>query len=274
MPAVPTARSVIKAAIPPSVRRALRRQAAAVAGDHRLPLLDLGFLTGAPTEMSIEERLFLYSLVRGHRPQRVLEIGTSQGGSALIIATALEHNRSGRIVTVDPMPRIEIDRALFLGRMDVVAGYSPAAVEEAFEIAGGPFDLVLIDGIHVYDQVKQDIAACAAHLIDGGYLLFHDAFHLGVSQAIAEATAPGGRLVDCGYVCNTPRIIGDTLTHGGFRLARAGAPVVAADDLLRPVYAAAGRKPPSDPDLINHDLYYCRYVKPCLFCEKNGTVVI
>ena len=67
-----SARSLIKAAIPKRLHKGLRRRVAALsrwAAPEAVTVLgpDLAFLASAPTEMSIEERLFLYALVRGER---------------------------------------------------------------------------------------------------------------------------------------------------------------------------------------------------------------
>jgi predicted O-methyltransferase YrrM len=226
----------------------------------------------APTEMTFVERMFLYSLVRGTRPERVLEIGTSQGGSALIIASALEENRRGRVYSVDPMPRIELDPALFHGRLEVVTGASPEAVDELGESGKGPFDFVLIDGIHVHEQAKLDLAASLRYIAPDAYVLLHDSFHLGVSQAIAEVVAADSRVHDCGYVCNTPRPTGDLLTHAGFRLLRVGADVADAESLVRRAWDSIGKPPPLDPDLIDHDIYYCQYVTPCAYCQRQAAL--
>ncbi len=226
----------------------------------------------APTEMTFVERMFLYSLVRGARPSRVLEIGTSQGGSTLIIASALEENGHGRIFSVDPMPRIELNENVFHGRLELVTGESPQAVDEIGQAGAGPFDFVLIDGIHVYDQAELDLAASLRYIAPNAYILLHDSFHLGVSRAIAELAAGDARVHDCGYVCNTPRPTGDLLTHAGFRLLRVGAEVVDAEEFVRPAWDAIGKPPPLDPDLVNHDIYYCQYITPCAYCQRRAAL--
>ena len=171
-------------------------------------------LRGAPTEMSQEERAFLFALVRGVKPRRVLEIGTAEGGSSLVMATAMEANGgAGRVYTIDPVPRIQFDTMLLHGRVDIVVGLSPHAIEDAAARADGPFDLVLIDGIHIYDQTKRDLAAALRHTAESAYVLLHDAFHYGVSEAIRETVESSPRLHDCGYVCNQPRPVGDLATH-------------------------------------------------------------
>jgi predicted O-methyltransferase YrrM len=234
--------------------------------DPRLDALEV--ILDAPTEMSFDERLFLFALVRGTAPQRVLEIGTSQGGSAAIFAAALEANGSGTVVGIDPMPRIELPDDLFHGRFQLVTGESPAAIPEAASRVDGPFDLVLVDGIHIYQQAADDLAGALPHMASTGYLLFHDSFHFGVSEAIREAIEADPTLHDCGYVCARPRRVGDLLTHSGFRMVRRGAPVVDMESIVKPVWDEIDRRPPHDPDLRNHDIYYCEYIEPCAYCMR------
>lgn len=230
----------------------------------------LGPLVEAPTEMSLDERLFLYALVRGTAPRRVLEIGTSQGGSAWIIASALEENGVGELAGIEPLPRIELPFSAFHGRFQLVQGTSPEVVPEASRRLGGPFDLVLVDGIHVYEHAALDIRASLAHMSPTGYLLFHDAFHFGVSEAIREAIEREPDLYDCGYVCARPRRVGDLLTHAGLRLVRRGPPTVDINPLVAGVWTEVGSLPPHDPDLRNHDIWYCEAIRPCAYCQRQG----
>ena len=68
------------------------------------------WLRTAPVWMTLAERLLLFSLVYGLRPQRYLEIGTLQGGSALLACHAMDMTESsGRITCVDPEPRISAE---------------------------------------------------------------------------------------------------------------------------------------------------------------------
>ena len=258
--------------LPLSVRNRVRATLAAhdIGRMHAQPAGDLGHLgiiANAPSEMSLDERLFLYSLIRGRNPRRVLEIGTSQGGSAAIIAAALEDNDGdGRIIGIDPMPRIELDPAVFHGRFDLVTGKSPEAVTQAAERAGAPFDIVLIDGIHIYQQAADDLAASLPFATPDAYFLFHDSFHFGVSEAIREAVERHPDLHDCGYVCSRPRRVGDLLTHAGFRLLRRGGAIVDPTPLVAPLWREVNAAPPHDPALRNHDIWYCDAIEPCNYC--------
>lgn len=84
----------------------------------------LGIVYSAPTHLSISERLFLYAIVRGTVPQRVLEIGTNRGGSAAIISAAMEDNGVGRIIGVDPVRRVDPALQRYYGRFYMIADLS------------------------------------------------------------------------------------------------------------------------------------------------------
>ena len=229
----------------------------------------LSMILDAPTEMSLDERLFLYALVRGSQPARVLEIGTSQGGSAAIIASALEDNGSGVMAGIDPLPRIDLPPAVFNGRFHLVTDMSPNGIAEAARLVGGTFDLVLVDGAHIYQQSLDDVLGALPYTSERAYVLFHDAFHFGVSEAIREAVECDPTLHDCGYVCRRPRRVGDLLTHAGFRLVRRGPGIDDPMPWVEPVWREIGLPPPHDPDLRNHDIYVCEYVEPCDHCRKE-----
>jgi hypothetical protein len=135
---------------------------------------------------------------------------------------------------------------------------------------------VLIDGLHFYDPVKKDIDAVLPTLADGAYILFHDAFHYGVATAIKEAIDAHPGLVDCGYPCRTANTYADPLTpYNGFRLLRwtgtqAAPRSVDVGEVLDPLYAEAKRpRPPLRPDILNHDIWHCRVVRPCDYCKAK-----
>ena len=199
---------------------------------HRPNLFDVhtpervGMIYSAPSEMTTTERLFLYSFVRGQRPSRILEIGSRHGGSASIMAAALEDSQRGddktpgQIIGVDPAPKITVRQRDFFNRFTLITKPSPDAIPEARQLVGGPFNLVLIDGLHIYEQAIKDIHAVTQHLAENAYVLFHDAFHYGVHEAIVEAIHGNAHLIDCGYPCSRPATSLPPLAYGGLRLLR------------------------------------------------------
>lgn len=240
----------------------------------------LGVVITAPSEMTVTERIFLYGLVRGARPKRILEIGTHHGGSAAIMCAALEDasgfkgkKHVGIMVGIDPIPLLEVPESAFFGRFSLVAKPSPEGIPEAARVAGGKFDFALIDGIHIYDQVIKDVEGTLPHFDVGGYLLFHDAFHYGVSEAIARMLEKYPQLHDCGYPCARPAmdVAAGEVAYGGFRMLRLGAPVVDPHFFIEAEAAGRGVATPlRDPDLLNHDkAWLCRVGEPCAYCKKQ-----
>ena len=225
----------------------------------------------APSEMTETERLFLYAFVRGVRPERVLEIGSRFGGSGSIMAAAMEDIGQGQIVGVDPAPQLTVPERAFFGRFQIVRKPSPDGLAEARGLAGGPFDLVLVDGLHIYDQAVKDIEGVVPLVREGSYILFHDAFHFGLSEAIREALDRHPHLQDCGYVCAKPAVKVGVLAYGGLRLLRVGPRLADPQPILQREYAAAQRPlPPRDAELRNHDKWYCKHVTPCPRCAREA----
>jgi hypothetical protein len=59
--------------------------------------------------------------------------------------------------------------------------------------------------------------------------------------------------------------------YNGFRLLRhAASAVVDYERTVAPIYAAAGKAMPKfGPDVLDHDGWYCRAVKPCPACQAR-----
>lgn len=102
------------------------------------------------------------------RAPSYLEIGIHSGALFLRV-------RAARKVGVDPAPRISLRSRLTHPaslRARVVATTSDeffAALEPSAR-----FDVVFIDGRHLYEQALRDIEASLAHLSDDGVVLAHD----------------------------------------------------------------------------------------------------
>jgi len=267
-----------------SVRdKVLRLNGRAVARATRPNVFDLhsaervGIVYDNPSEMSTSERLVLFALIRGLRPQTVLEIGSRHGGSASIIASAMmdvNHKENTTIVGVDPGPDITVPASKMFDKFKLVVQPSPEGLAQARAEAGHQFDFALIDGLHIYTQVKADFAGVLPHMKDESYILFHDAFHPGIARAIAEAIEADARLIDCGYICNKAGITPEhPVALGGFRLIRFSSDrIVNAQKLVEADAARRGLAVPAvDPDLADHDPYwYCKNVKRCGYCISHG----
>lgn len=190
--------------------------------------IDLSFLeviTWTPAFMTRAERLLLYTLIFTLRPSRYLEIGTFRGGSALVVAAAMDAlNSHGRMVCIDPNPQIEPENWQRIAhRATLLEGLSPDILPQAQAEAGGPFDFVLIDGDHTAAGVLRDANGVLPHVSNGAYLLFHDSFFPKVGQALsAFAAARSAELVDFGSLTReatfNPNSEGEMIRWGGLRM--------------------------------------------------------
>lgn len=115
--------------------------------------------------------------------RNILEIGTGPGESLM----AMIENTDAHVTTIDVEECGQAkDRVMFgdfSHQVTFVRGQSHKLG------LFGPWDLVLIDGGHSYEQVKKDIHELAWQVRDNGFLIFHDTTNPawpGVSKAINE----------------------------------------------------------------------------------------
>jgi len=124
------------------------------------------------------EIIGLLKLATERQVQRVLEIGTAQGGTTFLLSRAIPSTRW--TLSIDLRPRHT--RVLkFFNAPDrsfhALAGSSiaPAALQQVEVLLGGaPVDLLFIDGDHSYEGVKADYAHYRRFVRPGGLIVFHD----------------------------------------------------------------------------------------------------
>jgi len=147
------------------------------------------------------ERLALFELARKLPPgARALEIGSHIGSSALFICAGLRHG-GGQLLCVDTW----MNGTMPDGTKDTFAEFTANCLPYAAMITpirkfsgaltaadiGGPLDMVLIDGDHSEESVREDLAIVAPWIKLGGYVAFHDLRSLfpGVHIVLGEALA-------------------------------------------------------------------------------------
>jgi len=168
-----------------------------------IDLSTLDVIRWTPAWMTRAERLLLYTLIFSLRPTRYLEIGTFQGGSALVVAAAMQaSNNDGKLVCIDPHPQITPENWKRIEpRTTLLQGYSPAILPHACEMAGGPFDFVLIDGDHTEKGVVRDANGVLPFVQSGAYILCHDSFNDEVAHGIDRfVTQNSAQIVDLGIL--------------------------------------------------------------------------
>lgn len=98
-------------------------------------------LQGIKAQLSMTERLLLYTLVISYQPSRMLEIGTGGGGSAQIVTLAMDAVNRGSLISLDVRPeRLLIDSSTIIHRARLITGQSPGIIPEIHSLIGGDFD--------------------------------------------------------------------------------------------------------------------------------------
>ncbi len=140
---------------------------------------------------------------------RIVEIGSYQGRSAIVLATAAPEgvevvaidphagNDRGPQQIVGPAEDGQRDHEAFLANLDEAGvrdrvRHVRLPSQEAGSEVGGPVDLLYIDGAHRYAPARSDIVLWGARLAEGGTLLIHDSFSsVGVTGALATSLLTG-----------------------------------------------------------------------------------
>jgi len=199
----------VRSLVPASVRDSPRLRAAAVGAG----------LIPPRTMHSAGEAALLRRLAEGRR--RVVEVGVYEGSSAVVLCDVLgpeaelhlidpfghhpDALRPGWGATEAATKRV-VARAARGPRGPKVVWHIAFSVPVAEAWAGGPVDLVFIDGDHSEAGVAADWAAWAPLVEVGGCVMFHDARHgvpggvgLPGPTAVVDRdvrTAPGWEVVD------------------------------------------------------------------------------
>lgn len=139
----------------------------------------------------------VHKIGQGKTHLRILEIGSYMGASALTwgLAVGLLTQASAELICVDPWDSADtsqygsgemanhlktgLARQVFLHNMRFLPERVSLRSIEATSVAAmaqiaGPFDIIYIDGCHLYEEVRADLAGGKALLADGGFLCGDD----------------------------------------------------------------------------------------------------
>ena len=126
------------------------------------------------------DAFFLYSLVRSLDSRHVLELGTNVGISSSYLAAGLMQNgHGGTLVTLESSryrqrQAIRLHEELGLDNsVSYVQGLFADTLETVLETQP-PFDLVFVDGHHLYQPTLDYTEQILAHVSAGTVLLFDD----------------------------------------------------------------------------------------------------
>lgn len=131
--------------------------------------------------------IVVYALVRSARPQVVVEVGSAYGKSTCFIAAALQRNSIGKLYSIDPHcatnwndgnPVVDtfeiVQHRLRVLRLSKFVDPIRMLSKDAVKSWDKTIDVLLLDGSHAYQDVKNDFLGFLPHLKKGGLVLFHD----------------------------------------------------------------------------------------------------
>ena len=142
--------------------------------------------------ISPQEGIWLYQLCRDSKPKATLEIGMCYGFSTLFFLAALAKNGSGLHTSIDPnetshwhgIALTKIKEIGLQGSLRLLEDTSSrAAVDLCRE--GCAFDLILIDGAHLYEYALADFTLFAPLCSIGGHIILDDTWMPSIRTAIS-----------------------------------------------------------------------------------------
>jgi len=136
----------------------------------------------------IHEHLGTFQLIVDlAQPNLIVEIGTGRGDSTLAFAEGLAMTGRGHIITMDIDECREAKRVIKEAYVnDFVTFLTIDSLKVNIE---SDIDILFVDGLHNYNQVKAEIKKYSPFIGTGGMIIFHDSYnpaHKGVMKAIQE----------------------------------------------------------------------------------------
>lgn len=146
-------------------------------------------------------------------PHRYLEIGVASGDTFAAVT-------ADRLVGVDPLPKpFAIPAGGALHRVTSSEYFSSQLPSQE-----GPFDVVFVDGLHLWEVALADLLSGFEWLAPGGFVLVDDVFPSGTwegtratsfEEAVANARSHGEEIHEwMGDVWKTIRVVAESGVHG------------------------------------------------------------
>jgi hypothetical protein len=143
---------------------------------------------------TVNNLVMLRRMMLEFRAEHTLEVGLSFGGSGLVFTAShrdLGHAPSAQHVALDPFQGQTWDscgleaihRAGLSGYLDFKPEFSSLALPALLQ-SGRRFDLIYIDGSHIFEDVFIDAYYCIRLLSDGGIVTFDDSSDRHVAKVI------------------------------------------------------------------------------------------
>lgn len=151
------------------------------------------------SSISPAEGFHLYDLILQNKYSDILEIGMANGLSSLYIAQALKNNsKNGHLTSIDPFQSTQwkssgifnINSAKLSKYHTLIEKKSYIAMPELLN-KGKKYNLIFIDGMHLFDYTLLDIFYAILLCKNGGIIVIDDILH--------EAPAKVVKFIDTNY---------------------------------------------------------------------------
>jgi predicted O-methyltransferase YrrM len=117
---------------------------------------------------------FLYGMVRMVKPEKILEIGTFEGDTAIAMAKGLRDNNFGHLITLDIKDFNQENNIKEVGLEKYVKCIKDKPEQFLAELTNNYFDMAFIDDGHSYHEAMRDLENCHRLVKTHGYILGHD----------------------------------------------------------------------------------------------------
>ena len=135
------------------------------------------------SEMHPVERQFINGLIRILKPHRILELGIAEGAGSVVILNAIKDMPDSILASFDVSKKLWNDpskRTGFIVERMYPNGNSQwrihlgADFSEYAETFDRPFDMVIIDTVHLHPIESLNFISILPYLSDGAVVMFHD----------------------------------------------------------------------------------------------------
>jgi predicted O-methyltransferase YrrM len=128
---------------------------------------------------------FIYALCKTLKPERVVEVGTYAGGTAVGWCTAMRENKRGQLICIDndtysknTYPAVTRANLKRVGAdespVELLNGDSRQLVQDVAARFLHAVDIYLVDGDHTFEGALRDMENGLPMVKSGGYMLVHD----------------------------------------------------------------------------------------------------
>lgn len=145
------------------------------------------------SNISINEGLFLYHLIKKYKPKNLLEIGLACGISASFMLLAMD--KKSKLTSVDPFQKYQwdsfglvvIDEIIKENKLPKsIHSWAPYYSHKFFSLKNKNYDFCFIDGDHSYEGTMIDLEGCHELLKKNGILVIDDVLHYDVKKALHD----------------------------------------------------------------------------------------